>query len=249
MFSRSPFSVPLLSRSLGAFLVLLLVGACGGGGTYSVDEGRIAEGFLPSERTVDYHPDSLGALTITEDEGKLQFQLEQDFEALLRRWSCRFRNVGTGSTPQSRTYATFWSLELSLVALQPEMGILGLQKERARELIEEQRKGYYDTIQIDVYWFVGRAGNGIISGPGARTELIVQNEAYRPVRTDHGPLREAFVGGGGVALYRRNTLHFPRTVDGADILENASGMQLEVRRTGAGSKEQFSWQWEGDQPA
>lgn len=250
MFSSLvPSSASRLSVGLVAVLLLpLFVTACGGGDTYSVNEGQIAQRFLPTERSVDHHPDSLRALTITEDEGKVQYQLQQSYQSLIEKWSCRFQNVGAGRNVRSRTYASFWSLELSLASLQPEMGIQSLQKEKARELIEKRRKGYFDTIQIDVHWFVERRGeSGIISGPSARTELIIGENTYRPLRTDHGPLREAYVSGGSTILYRRNTLHFPRTVDGTDILKDASGMQLEVRRTGASSKEQFGWRWENEQ--
>lgn len=240
-------------RSLVLFIALLipfLVTGCGGGSTYSVNEGQIAQRFLPTERSVNHHPDSLRALTISEEEGKIQYQLKKNYQALVEKWSSRFQNVGSGRSVRSRTYATFWSLELSLVSLQPELGILSLRKERARDLIEERRNEYFDTIQIDVYWFVERRGDsGIIAGPSARTELRVGDSTYRPLRTDHSPLREAFVSGGNTILYRRNTLHFPRTVDGTDILENASGVQLDVRRAGAGSKEQFSWRWDEDQSA
>lgn len=240
-----------LRRPLGLLIVLLpplLIAGCGGGDTYSVNEGQIAQRFLPTERSVNHHPDSLRSLTITEDERKVQYQLKRDYQSLTKKWSCRFQNVGTGRSVRSRTYATFWSLELSLASLQPEMGVQSLRKEKARDLIEKRRKGYYDTIQIDVYWFVERRGqSGIISGPNARTELRVGDKTYRPLRTDHSPLREAFVSGGNTVLYRRNTLHFPRTVDGTDILENASGMQLDVRRAGARSEEQFAWRWEEDQ--
>ena len=242
-----------LRRLLGGLFVLVmpvLVVGCGGGSIYSVNEGQIAQRFLPTEQTVEYHPDSLGALTITEEEGKLQYQLDQDYQSLVERWSSRFQNVGASRSVQSRTYATLRSLELSLASLQPEMGILSLRKEKARDLVEKRRRGYFDTIQINVYWFIERRGeSGIVSGPSARTKLIVQDSAYRPVRTDHGPLREAYVSGGNTVLYRRNTLHFPRTVDGTDVLENASGVQLEIRRTGAGSEEQFAWGWEVDQSA
>lgn len=250
MPARFLLPVPSSFRILGLLLVPLLLGGCGGGDTYSVDEGQIAQRFLPTERSVDHHPDSLQALTITEEEGKIQYRLKRDYQSLIEKWSCRFQNVGAGRSIQSRTYATFWSLELSLASLQPGMGIQSLQKKQARELIEKRRKEYFNAIQIDVYWFLERRGeSGIISGPSARTELHVGDATYRPSRTDHGPLREAYVSGGNTVLYRRNTLYFPRTVDGTDILENVSGMQLEVRRTGAGSKEQFAWRWEEDQSA
>jgi len=250
----SPIPIPpSLRRCLlipvGLLLPLLLMG-CGGGSLYSLDVGEVAERFVPTERNVSHHPDTLKALSITEEDRKIQYQVERDYQSLIEKWSSRFQNVGAGRSPRrSRTYATFWSLELSLVSLQPETGILSLRKEKARELIKKRRKEYFNTIQIDVYWFVGRGRNGVIAGPGARTELHVRDSLYRPVRTDHGPLREAFVSGGGTVLYRRNSLYFPRTVDGTDILENASEVELEVRRTGRGSTEQFAWKWGDDQTA
>jgi hypothetical protein len=223
---------------------LVLVAGCGGGSAYTTETGQIAQRFLPTVRTVDHHPDSVRALTIAEDDETLQYQLDADFQALTQKWSCRFQNIGAGPPTRSRTYATFWSLELSLVSLQPETGLLSLQKKKARDLVAERRAEYHDTIQIDVFWFLGQGEDGIIAGPSARTELRVDEHTLRPVRTDHGPLREAFVAGGETTLYRRNTLHFPRTVDEADVLRDATGMQLQVRRTGATAREQFTWRWE-----
>lgn len=224
-------------------LPLLLVG-CGGGDAYSVDEGRLAQRFLPTTRTVSHHPDSLWALTVTEGDQKMKYQLERDYESIIEKWSTSFQSMGAGRTRRSRTYATLWSLELSLASLQPEMGILSLQKDRARQLIEERRKEYFDSIQIEVYWFLQGRGNGIITGPGARAELRVRDSTYRPIREDHGPIREAFVEAGNTALYRRNTLHFPRTVNETDVLEGASRIRLEVRQVGMPSEERFTWEWD-----
>ena len=229
---------------VGSCLAAMVLVGCGGGGTYSVDEGTLSQRFLPSERTVDHHPDSVKALTISEADGKIQFEIERDFESLTEKWSSSLQNIGTGRSFRSRTYATFWSLELSLMSLQPERGVLSLRKEQAREVLNERRKEYAETIHIDVYWFVGRGGDGIITGPSARTELHVGEEAYRPIQSDHGPLREAFVAGGETVLYRRNSLYFPRKVEGTDILANASRMQLRVRRTGGGGRQEFAWRWD-----
>jgi hypothetical protein len=239
----------LLCRLIGILLLPLLVAGCGGGDTYSVDQGQIAERFLPSERSVNHHPDSLRALEVTEGDEKIQYELSRDYESLFQKWSCSFLNVGTGPSVSSPTYATFWSLELSLASLQPETGILTLRKKRARKLLEKRREEYFDTIQIDVHWFVRRGDDGIVAGPGAQTTLHVRDSTYRPVRSDHGPLREAFLSGGTTALYRRNMLYFPRTVDGTDILEGASKIRLEVSRTGSGSTRQFVWRWNEENTA
>jgi len=247
------FALPSPRSSLrlliGSCLAAMVLVGCGGGNTYSVDEGKLSQRFLPAERTVDHHPDSLRALTISEADGKIQFEIERDFESLTEKWSSSLQNIGTGRNFRSRTYATFWSLELSLMSLQPEMGVLSLRKEQAREILEERRKEYAETIHIDVYWFVGRSMDGIITGPSARTELRVGEDAYRPVQSSHGPLREAFVAGGETVLYRRNSLYFPRKVEGTDILADASRMKLRVRRTGGGGQQEFAWRWDEVSPA
>lgn len=241
-----------VSRSLrwfiGCALLLFGVTACGGGDVYSVEEGRIAQHFMPSEREVDYHPDSLQALTITEEEEKIQFELDGDLESLTRKWSCSFRNMGAGRNRSTPSYATLWSLELSLATLQPEMGILTLRKEQATDLIEERKEEYFNTVQIDVYWFVERGGDGIVTGPGTRTRLQIADSTYRPVREDHSPLREAFLSGGS-ALYRRNTFVFPRVVNETDILEDASEIRLEIRQMGSGGNDRFVWRWGDEQAA
>lgn len=242
-------SVSSLLRCLfGAivFLLPLLFVGCGGGDLYSVNEGQVAQRFLPPEQTV-HHPDSLRDVAVIEGDEKMKYQLERDYQSLIEKWSSSYRRMGTGrSVRQTRTYATLWSLELALVSLQPEMGVVSLRKERAKDLIEERRKAYTETIRIDVYWFTGRGMDGIIAGPSARTELRVGDQTVRPTRADHGPLREAYVSGGNTALYRRNTLHFPRTVEGTDILADGADVELTVRRSGMSSKEQFSWTWQGE---
>jgi len=248
MLSVPGSSSNVLCRVVALLLLPLLLFGCGGGADYSAEPGELAERYLPTERAVNHHPDSLGALTITEEEGKIRYQLERSYKSLVEKWSSTFQVGGTGRTPlRTFSYATFWSLELSLAALQPEMGILTIRKERAQELIEERRKGYFNTIQIDVHWFVREGGDGIVAGPGFRTELRVRDSTSRPIRDDYGPLREAYIDAADQALYRRNTLHFPRIVDGRDILRNASEMRLEIREAGSSATAQFAWSWEGSQ--
>lgn len=249
MLFSNVFSSAVLRRLAGLLLLPLLALGCGGGGDYSVNEGQLADRYLPPTRVVPNHPDSLGALTITEEDGKIKYQLEGDYASLFEKWSSSFQTVGTGRSPlRTLSYATFWSLELSLASLQPETGVLTIRKERAQELIEKRRKEYFDVIQIDVYWFVrGQQGDGLVTGPGYRTELQVQDSTYRPIREEHGPLRSAFLDGAENALYRRNTLFFPRVVNEKDILKNASKMRLELREIGAPIEAQFTWSWEETQ--
>lgn len=208
-----------------------------------MDVGDLADQYLPSTRHVDYPPDSLGALSIQKKDDRYQLELSTSYEALHRRWSSSYQNMGTGRTQRARSYATFWSKELSLAALEAETGFSTLTSDRAQSLLKKRRTEYRNTLQIDVYWFE-QEGNTLLAGPGTRVELKIGDETYRPIHESHGPLREAFLlGGGGGALYRYNTFSFPRTVDGNDILERASGMALTINQTGLSSRVRFSWEW------
>lgn len=244
VLARHFFVWPLLSLAAGA----LVVSGCGGGSAYSLEEGNIAQRFLPTERSVAYPPDSLGALTITKDEGTYQFEFENDYEELHRKWSCTYQELGTGRSQRGKSYATFWSLELSLAALQPEVGLTTLSEEQAQETLQKRRQAYNSTVQVDVYWFESE-GESHLTGPGTRVELQVGGETYQPSKEDHGPLREAFATGAQASIYRRNTFYFPRIVDGTDILKDVTGVKLTVERPGRAGRARFAWSWESESQA
>lgn len=228
---------------LGSGLVLV---GCGGGSSTRISPSDLADRFLPTTRQVDYPPDSLGSLSVTETDDGPRMELARSYTALYRAWSSTYLNVGTGaSRPRDqRSYATFWSRELSLAQLQAEMGVSTLSAPRARDLIEKQEQEYRKGLQFDVYWFESE-GNSLLTGPSARVELKVGNTTYRPVTEDHGPLREAsLITSSAAALYRKNIFVFPRTVDGTDVLAGATTMKLLVRRPErTGGRIQFAWEW------
>ena len=238
----TPLSGPLVFLTM--VVSALVLGGCGGGSTYSYSRGDLAQRFLPTERTVEYHPDTLGTLSIREKERRLQFELEEDYASLHRKWSCTYQDLGAGRAQRGRSYATFWSLELSLASLEAEMGITSLRKERARQSLLERRQEYKNALQIDVYWFESE-GNSLLAGPGSRVRLRINGEqTYKPDREDHGPLRETFLPGQTrSALYRRNTFYFSRVVDSTDILKDAREVQLLINRTGASPRVRFAWSW------
>lgn len=249
MMSVSPGSSSFAFTLVGVAVSALFLGGCGAGDTYSLDSGELGQRFLPTERKVDYHPDSLGALSIKKEEGKYSFELDDDYESLHRKWSSSYQNLGTSRSRRARSYATFWSLELSLASLQPEVGITTLSEEQAEKSFRARREEYGSTIQIDVYWFEAE-GNSLLAGPGSRVELRVNGERVRPQEEDHGPLREAFLPTvTRTALYRRNTFHFARIVDSTDILKDAQGMELVINRSGASSRVRFAWSWEAEEQA
>lgn len=234
---------------VGAVVVLaLLIGGCGGQGSYTLDQGRLAQRFLPSTRSLDSHPDSLQALSVTtEEDSTITFEMERSYTSLWEKWSAAYQSMGVGRSRRGRSYATFWGWELSLASLQPEVGIQGLSGARAHELLAQRRAEYQKTLQIDVFWFEAE-GSSTIAGPGARVTLQVGDQRYRPSEEDYGPLREAFLENAGTGLYRRNTFHFDRIVDDQDILAGEDQVALLVRFNGGG-KVRFRWTWEGAQAA
>lgn len=241
-FPRIRFRVLIWGVALG-----LGVAGCWSQGAYTLDEGALAQRFLPSTRSLAHSPDSLGDLTVTtEEDSTLSFEMENDYESLWQKWSSSYQNLGAGRSRRSRSYATLWSLELSLASLQPEMGIQGLSGGQAQRLLAQRREEYRESIQIEVFWFEAE-GSSILAGPGARVMLQVGDEEYRPAQEDYGPLREAFLEDATTGLYRRNTFLFPRVVDDQDILDGATQLTLLVRHTGRSERFRFRWQWDKEQ--
>jgi hypothetical protein len=224
--------------------VLLTLTGCSTQSGYTIREGDLASRFLPSPRTVAHHPDSLRALTVqVEEDSSVSYELAEGYEALWRKWSSTYQNLGTGrSRRRPLSYATFWSLELSLASLQPEVGVNGLTADRAQEVLRERRQEYQETVQVDVYWFEAE-GNSILAGAGTRVRLRIDGTEYKPRKEDYGPLREAFLPGGETALYRRNTFYFPRVVEGRDILDDTDSVGLMVQARGRAARVLFQWEW------
>lgn len=229
-----PASKISLPVSLCVFYALFaFLGGCSGGDQYASDEGQLFLRFLPTEREVSAHPDSLEALTIRRKNRKVQYRLDRSYQRLMEKWSvtCRFRC--------ERDYATLWSLELSLAALEADRGIQSLHADRALRMIDQVRRAHADTLQIDIYWF---REEGKAAGPEYRAELHVRDSTYLPARRTYGPIRRAYVRAGESTTYRRNRFYYPRVVDGEDILAGAPGIRLELYRVGLG-KTRFVWRW------
>lgn len=242
MVSFNPRPCPFPLSSSVFFLVFLLT-ACGGGDSYTVNTGDIAQRYLPTTREVEYHPDSLGALSLTEGDEKFEMELASSYESLHRKWSSTYQSMGTRRSRRTRSYATFWSRELSLASLEAETAVSSLSKEQAEDLLAEERQEYQNALQIDVYWFEAE-GNSLLAGPGSRVELEVKGKTYRPTTESHGPLRDTFLPqGSGRAIYRRNTFRFARVVDDTDLLKDAGGATLTINRSDRQGRVRFSWTW------
>lgn len=226
---------------IGIF-VGLIVGCGGSDNLYSRDVSDLAERSLPSVRQT-HHPDSLRRLSIVEESDRIRFELRESYQRMHEKWSSSFRFSTARRDPlRPLTYATLWSKELSLAALEAEEGISSLTKDEARSMIEKQEEAYQETLQIDVYWFSGPDGTPI-TGPSAQVRLRDgEGNSYRPVRDEHSPLRDAFILGRSTVLYRRNIFYFRREVEGRDILEGGDGLRLTVTPN-AGDRVEFRWSW------
>ncbi len=229
----------MMNYASASLLLVLFLAGCASSDPYAINAGDVARSYLPNERDVPHAPDSLANLSIVEKEGRLVFKTERSFKEMLRAWSATWRSVDgsarTGSLDY-RTYATLWSLEASLMSLQPERGIQGLSKDLARQTIAERRGEFQDQIQIDVYRFAGSppSRSGLSSlrlgGPGDRVLLEDgEGRTYKPVRIESGIPVETFVSTRS-ALYARNSLFFKRFVEGRDLLE-AERLRLEIRQS------------------
>jgi len=242
--SSASVSRSLLLCVVGSLLLGATVGCGGGNRLASPNVSTVAERVIPNMRRTEAHPDSLRRLSIVEADDRIRFELADSYQRMHEAWSSKFQFATARRTPRRPlTYATLWSKELSLTALEAEERVSTLPKEKARARIEKARTEYREALQIDVYWFTGPDGSSI-TGPGARVRLHDgQGNSYEPSRERDGPLRSAFILGRNSLLYRRNIFHFQRQVDGRDILRDVERLRLTVSPTG-GSMVEFQWSWE-----
>jgi hypothetical protein len=222
-----------------------LAGCAGSGGSYgNFDIVNIAEWSLPNDRKADHHPDSLSQIQIVEKENTVKIESEESYEQLTRTWSASPRRaIGRTQRFRVNNFATLWSLDLSILSLEYEMGISGLTKDRAYQIIEGRKEEYNSFIQIDVYWF-GTPESTRLAGPATRAVLIDEDDnEYTATRQDYGPAHDTFTNAGQRLVYRRNTFYFDRERDGGDILANTSEIRLEINEVASTSPYRFNWSW------
>lgn len=254
---------------LPSFLIAALFLAIAGGATllsgcasssdsiFAAQDADIASHFLPYDRAVPHHPDSLKAVTIVPKERRITLELEKPYEEMLRDWSASWQYQMRNSSGRSRPYrsfATLWSLDLSVASLQPEVGLSSLSKDIAQQRLDERIAEYDSTLQIDVYQFLGSppdlrgTSEMSLDGPGANVTLRDdRGNEYRPIREVSGPSTYDTVQGQSV-VYRRNEFVFDRAAEGADILRGVRELRLWVRPA-FGEPYYFTWSFESDPTA
>ena len=257
-FNRLSALSPWVSSAcwLGAgslLIATLVVGCVTSESPFRLDSSEMAQRFLPYEREVPHHPDSLKYVRIVEKENALQIETETSFRQMVEQWSSTFQSRSAGSSARRlpyQSYATLWSLDLSIASLQPEVGFSGLSKDLARQRLNERRAAYDSLLQVDIYRYQGspfvRRGDiseTNLTGPGSRLALRDdRGNEYEPVQEETTPPRDGFIQGRSV-IYRRNTFFFDRVVDGKDILNNVGTLRLWVRES-FGNDYYFRWSFE-----
>ncbi len=220
-------------RHVSRLAFFILVSACVGCGhsSYTVSPGHLAERWILNERDVRSHPDSLDAVSVEVGKRKVDVSLERDYEAIHRKWSCK-------SDPQDLSFATLWSQEVLVAALESNYALSTLSKRRALRIYSERLKKYYNAIRVDFFGFHRTAP----AGPGFDIELRIDGNAYEPVKQNSGPPQSAWLAGGREETYYQSSFYFPRSVDGEDVLEGARSVKLLIA-----SSELCVWRW-GDTP-
>ncbi|MES3630200.1 MAG: hypothetical protein PPP56_08540 [Longimonas sp.] len=233
----------------GLLIVLVATGCQSTSTSHTLYPESIADQYLPRERQVEAHPDSMRTLTIVERDDKIAFEMEQSYQRMHQSWSSTFDLLSAGRRPaRPLTYATLWSKDLSLAALDAREGVSTLTQDAARERIQAERDAYHETVQIDLYWFTGprQTPPSLLR---ANAQLRAQNgtrEDYRPREVRNLPIRDVLLPSGDRVLYRRVILVFDRMVDDHDILSEINELKLRVTPSG-GTRLQFAWSW-SDEP-
>lgn len=230
--------------SLGLVPALLLAGllASCGGSRFSMDVTEVALGRLSTTSRVDAHPDSLQHVRIVRTDSTAAIRLDRDYEDLVAHWSSAHRTPTSGVTARKpRSFATLWSLELSLASLQAEMSVSTLSKNRALKIIAARRANHVQELQVDLVWFT-ELDEAFLDRPGTRIELRdAQGRTHRPERHERGPLRDVRYSGDETALYQRHRFYFRRTVAGRDILAGTDALRLDV--VSPKGRVNFEWTW------
>lgn len=236
----------------GLILLLLATVGCGGGSTLTLNEEQMARGYLPPTRELPHPPDSLVHLTIVEKDNRFAFMLDRSYQEIASAWSASWQPVSGGAFARDnarfRSFATLWSLELSLASLISERGIEQLSKELARKLIRKRKDQYGKLIRFHVYRFAHSPYAYVNSFTGVQldtpgTQLLLRDAAgneYAPVRVEAAIPREAFLAGESV-LYARNLVLFERFVDGKDLLDDIEHLELVVNELRTNTSYVFTW--------
>ncbi|MFO8233073.1 MAG: hypothetical protein R6U20_10435 [Longimonas sp.] len=228
---------------LGA--VIVLGGLSGLGGCAALQSGirnetDVAAHFLPTTRVMDSFDRLSQARIDTTDEGQLKLESDAPFGTLWVNASARHRQTRGRDLFEPSTFssfATLWSRDLRLSALNQRIPLDAYAREQAHKTIQREVDTLHrESIRIDVYLYVDERVDDAfqytsIHQMGARTFLQFDDSdsTHTPSRIDTDIVQYTTRNGEGV-FYRRNTLTFARQTDTVEnILADVEEITLHVR--------------------
>lgn len=253
-----PAASPVPTRGLWIALVLTMGAGCasllGSSDRAPID---IATRFVPVPATVP-PVDTLHHVQMQPKVERIQIQADAPLGSLKQMWSSGYRARrgadGLLEAGRMRSFATLWSRELRLLALNEQMSIGAYPREDAERLIARHVDApQAASILIDVHVYMDRARRnsyGATNLRNARWDIFLRTDTGTEISPDsiHATWARPMTWSNDEhAHYRHNTLHFPRTQnDTTDVLHGVETLELHIRDATAATELLFGWRFEGN---
>lgn len=246
---------PLPARGLWIALVITMSAGCAGLlGSSSLAPIDIATRFLPVPATVP-PVDTLRHVRLQPEAERIRVQADAPLGRLKQMWSSGYRarrgNDGLLEAGRMRSFATLWSRELRLLALNRQTSIGAHAREDAKQLIARHvDTPHAASILIDMHMYMDRARNdsyGATNLRSARWDIFLRTDTgvtIAPDSIDATWARPITWSNDERAHYRHNTLHFPRsTGDTTDVLRGVETLELHIRDATLATDLLFGWRF------
>lgn len=246
---------PLPTRGLWVALVLTVSAGCAGLlGSNNLAPIDIATRFVPVPTTVP-PVDSLRHVQLHPEARRLQFETDTSLGRLKQAWSSGYRarrgNDGLFEAGRMRSFATLWSRELRLLALDRQTSIGAYARAKAERVIATRvDTPHAVSILIDVHVYMDRARNdsyGATNLRNARWDIFLRTGSGAEIAPDsiHATWARPMTWSNDErAYYRHNTLHFPRIQnDTTDVLQDTEVLELHIRDATLSTDALFGWRF------
>lgn len=241
----------------GRWIVFVLVMGAGCAGLLGSSDRApidIATRFLPVPATVP-PVDSLRHVQLQPEAERIRFQADPPLGRLKQMWSSGYRarrgNDGLLEAGRMRSFATLWSRELRLLALDRQTSIGAYARDEAERVMASRVDApHAASILIDVHTYVNRqrrSSYGITNLRNARWDIFLRTDTgvtIAPDSIDATWARPMTWSNDERAHYRHNTLHFPRsTTDTTDVLRGVETLELHIRDATLATDLLFGWRF------
>jgi hypothetical protein len=251
--------LPSASRvfACGLWVVLVLTLSAGCASLLGPSERTpidIATRFLPVPATVP-PVDTLHHVQLQPAAERIRVQADAPLGRLKQMWSSGYRarrgNDNLLEAGRMRSFATLWSRELRLLALNEQTSIGAYPREDAQQLIARRVDApHAASILIDVHVYMDRARQnsyGATNLRSARWDIFLRTDTGVEITPDS--IRATWArpmtwSNDERAHYRHNTLYFPRTKnETTDVLHSVETLELHIRDATAATELLFGWRF------